>query len=478
MMRGFHVHKRVVLSLMMWSIAAYAQSVPQKMSFVGNLSASGGPASGVHDFTFALFDASTAGSQVWQESHASLTVTDGLVFAELGAQTPLTPMVLTGAPLWLEITVDSTTMAPRLPIDSVPFAVRSAVAARAESLGAYAATDYQRRVTATCANGIASVNQDGTATCASSNVISVGAPSGSGLTASTSAGAVSVGLQSCGTGNVLKSNGSQWSCQSDNDTGVTQVSPGAGLTASITPATRTLNIAPNFGSAAGTITQGNDPRLLPGPSGAGRVLYDTGTGWAGSNTGTAGQVLFGGAAPSFMPTTNITSVGTLSSLNVTNTATIGNLRFSPARPVSVTIHSSAFTPKGSSVIFNSNWYSGNDRYTDTPAGTEPLVAPLLLPNAAHINSLSCRILDNDSTREVSVAIAEMQANTDLCGSTSSGVSSAYRQIVAPCDLTVDNASQVLALRFYASGRCSIDSFSVYGCALMACTVNYSVASLP
>jgi hypothetical protein len=56
-----------------------------------------------------------------------------------------------------------------------------------------------------------------------------------------------------------------------------------------------------YGTTSGTSTQGNDSRLAPAPSVAGRILYDTGSAWAALAAGTSGQVLTSGgaAAPSW-----------------------------------------------------------------------------------------------------------------------------------------------------------------------------------
>jgi hypothetical protein len=56
----------------------------------------------------------------------------------------------------------------------------------------------------------------------------------------------------------------------------------------------TLSVS--YGTTSGTATQGNDSRLAPAPSAAGRILYDTGSTWAALAAGTSGQVLTSGGA--------------------------------------------------------------------------------------------------------------------------------------------------------------------------------------
>lgn len=51
-----------------------------------------------------------------------------------------------------------------------------------------------------------------------------------------------------------------------------------------------------YGTASNTATQGNDSRLPPTPTAAGKILYDTGSAYAESAAGTSGQVLVSGGA--------------------------------------------------------------------------------------------------------------------------------------------------------------------------------------
>ena len=54
-----------------------------------------------------------------------------------------------------------------------------------------------------------------------------------------------------------------------------------------------------YGTGSSTATQGNDTRLSPAPSGAGKIVYDTGSAYAAAAAGTSTTVLHGGTAPSF-----------------------------------------------------------------------------------------------------------------------------------------------------------------------------------
>lgn len=81
------------------------------------------------------------------------------------------------------------------------------------------------------------------------------------------------------------------------------------------------SLSVSYGTTSGTATQGNDTRLAPAPSGAGKMLYDTGTAYSALTAGSTGQVLVGGSAPSFgsVPAAAITALtGT-----ITGTYTLG-----------------------------------------------------------------------------------------------------------------------------------------------------------
>jgi hypothetical protein len=78
---------------------------------------------------------------------------------------------------------------------------------------------------------------------------------------------------------------------------ITRIIAGTGLTGGGVSSPVTLSA--DFGTASGKITQGNDSRLPPAPSGAGKMLYDTGSAYAALSAGSATQVVFGGSAPAF-----------------------------------------------------------------------------------------------------------------------------------------------------------------------------------
>ncbi|MEW6434746.1 MAG: hypothetical protein AB1730_24875 [Myxococcota bacterium] len=115
------------------SFVGSAQNVPQQLAVSARLSNAGAPLTGSHTVLTRLFDSLTGGSELWSES-ALANADNGLVTLMLGAQSPLSPAVLDGRPLFVEFIVDGQVLSPRLPVVSVPYAVRSSVSASAATL--------------------------------------------------------------------------------------------------------------------------------------------------------------------------------------------------------------------------------------------------------------------------------------------------------------------------------------------------------
>jgi hypothetical protein len=116
--------------------AGAAHAVPTQVSFAGRLVSEDGPVDGNVTLRFRLLAGASA---VWEESHASVAASDGLLFVALGSSVPLDDRVFTGAALQLEVTVDGEVLSPTLPLASVPYAVRAGEAA---SLGGRTALDF------------------------------------------------------------------------------------------------------------------------------------------------------------------------------------------------------------------------------------------------------------------------------------------------------------------------------------------------
>lgn len=136
--------KRTMLAMVTAGIAAVgAQAadaqVPGTVTFTARVVDDGTPVTGTHAFTFRLFDAASGGTQRWSENYGGVLVQDGLVTVALGSQTTLTASVLDGTPLFVEVALDGSTLSPRLPLRSIPYAVRAGDAA---TVGGQAATAF------------------------------------------------------------------------------------------------------------------------------------------------------------------------------------------------------------------------------------------------------------------------------------------------------------------------------------------------
>lgn len=118
-------------------LAPPVRAVPPMMNYQGYLTDTGGvPRNGTFPMTFALYANPTAGLPLWSESFASVSVSAGVFGVLLGEATPLPwGTLLTGNVMWLETTVDGTTLDPRRPIVSVPYAFRAGVADSAANAG-------------------------------------------------------------------------------------------------------------------------------------------------------------------------------------------------------------------------------------------------------------------------------------------------------------------------------------------------------
>jgi len=111
-----------------WFIAgaALADPVGTAITYQGQLSDAGSPASGAYDFQFALFTSASGGSAVDTVVADDLAVSAGLVNASLD----FTDAPYDGQALWIEIQVRAgassgsyTTLAPRQPLNATPYAL-------------------------------------------------------------------------------------------------------------------------------------------------------------------------------------------------------------------------------------------------------------------------------------------------------------------------------------------------------------------
>ena len=127
----------VSLAIVMFAAAAPA-ATPGQVSYQGLLlDQQGAPITGNVNLLFTIFNAASGGSALWTESHPSVAALNGVYDVVLGATTPITPAVVAGGSLFLQITVNGETLVPRQRLVAVPYAIRAESAASADTVGGF-----------------------------------------------------------------------------------------------------------------------------------------------------------------------------------------------------------------------------------------------------------------------------------------------------------------------------------------------------
>jgi hypothetical protein len=217
-----------VASLLLLAPSARAVDLPRQMTFQGRLvRADGSPETAAQDLRFDLYATATGGAPLWEESHPATPVTNGYYAVVLGASVPLPAGVLNGQALYLGVSiVGQSELTPRLPVVSVPYALRADDSNRLEGRAAstfadashtHASVPYadlagnsnqlQGRAASTFADAghthpVATPTVEGFMSAADKTKLN-GAPAtyGNGLTLSTTTGALTVNFAGTGTAN-------------------------------------------------------------------------------------------------------------------------------------------------------------------------------------------------------------------------------------------------------------------------------------
>lgn len=114
---------------------ASAAAPPNKIEYHGYATNGGGlPLDGAYKVRLSLFPAASGGAAVWTETQDPVTFVGGAFSLLMGTNTALPPSLFDGTPLWIETAIADTTLSPRRPLATVPYAFHSTVADTARTL--------------------------------------------------------------------------------------------------------------------------------------------------------------------------------------------------------------------------------------------------------------------------------------------------------------------------------------------------------
>lgn len=104
-----------------------AEDVPRTLAFQGRLvRADGTPELSPQDLTFSLYASPSGGSPLWQERQPAVQVSNGYYAVVLGTVQPLRYELAEGSALYLGVALTGQSeLTPRLPLVSVPYALRA-----------------------------------------------------------------------------------------------------------------------------------------------------------------------------------------------------------------------------------------------------------------------------------------------------------------------------------------------------------------
>ncbi len=450
----------VALLTLTLAVPVLAQgTVPERVSVSARMVDTAGlPVSGAHDVVFGLFDVDVGGVSRWSESRTGVSFTsDGLFNLELGANTPLTSTILDGQRLYLQLTIDGTPMNPRIPIVSVPYALRATTAATAARVGTLAPTDLQRRVSASCGTGeaIRVVNDDGSVSCQSTGgTYTAGTGiSIAGTTLSVNTTAIQARVSgTCAVGSSIRTIAADGTvtCEADDNAtygttangGLVLASGNFGMMSCVTG--QVLKAGATAGSWA-CAADVDTNTIYSALAGGGLTLngsnqFSTDATVARKDTASGNQQFNGGTL--FLDYLNnrvgINDITPAEALDVNGVAQATSFRFRTPRTDALAVAAVNFVPEPgvTTVNYTSSGYMYLANAAIAGAG---LYAPVVLPDGASITGLTCYQYDN-SANDIITSTASLRYRTSLsttateiaaAASPTSGTSTSIRTFTAP-----------------------------------------------
>lgn len=130
---GHSVAVTATMSSLFRALESFGQEAPGLLNYQGRLAdATGSPLDGSYAMAFRILDGSSSASatQLWAESHSTVSVVNGFFNLQLGSVTPFPLTLFVGGPSdtlgalrYLEVTIASETLSPNLRITSAAYAI-------------------------------------------------------------------------------------------------------------------------------------------------------------------------------------------------------------------------------------------------------------------------------------------------------------------------------------------------------------------
>lgn len=113
----------ILAVLFLSSITLAYAAIPHLINYQGRITDKNGiPLDGAYNLTFRIYDAETAGTLLWEETHSGAVIQKGIFSVLLGSVVSLDNLVF-DKQYWLEIKVNNEVMSPRQIIGSAAYAI-------------------------------------------------------------------------------------------------------------------------------------------------------------------------------------------------------------------------------------------------------------------------------------------------------------------------------------------------------------------